>query len=150
MTPERGIHDPGPSLGKRAHPNCIACGTERESGFHLEFHALEDGSVEAEFACESEYQGYPDMLHGGVITLLLDGAMTNCLFVHGHEGVTGELKVRFRNPVTIGRPSRIRGWIERELPPFYRLKAELLQDGQVKARATGKFVTRTASRMNAG
>jgi acyl-coenzyme A thioesterase PaaI-like protein len=36
------------------------------------------------------------MLHGGVISSILDGTMTNCLFAHGTVAVTAELRVRFR------------------------------------------------------
>ena len=116
------------------------CGPKNKSGLRLEFDTLEDGSVQTYFGCDGKYEGFPGMLHGGVISSLLDGAMTNCLFAHGHTGITGELKVRFCHPVATGRTSRIRAWIEMSSPPFHVLKAELIQDQQVKARAAGKFV----------
>ena len=31
------------------------------------------------------FRAIPAMLHGGVVSTLLDGAMTNCLFAHGHR-----------------------------------------------------------------
>lgn len=66
----------------------------------------------------------------------------SCLFAHGRTGVTRELKVRFSHPVVTGQGSIVRAWIEESSPPFHVLKAELIQDQQVKARATGKFVER--------
>ena len=69
--------------------------------------------------------------------------MTNCLFAHGRQGVTGELKVRFRRPVVTDRPAIVRAWIDRSIPPFHVLKAELIQDEWGKAKATGKFVERS-------
>ena len=138
----------GPSdLRSEAHPNCVVCDPKNESGLRLEFDTLEDGSVQTYFGCDGKYEGFPGVLHGGVISSLLDGAMTNCLFAHGRPGLTGELKVRFRCPVATGRTSRIRAWIEMSSPPFHVLKAELVQDQQVKARATGKFVEHTASQL---
>ena len=74
---------------------------------------------------------------------LLDGAMTNCLFAHGQQGITGELKVRFRHPVVINRMAIVRAWIDRSTPPFHVLQAELIQDEWLKAKATGKFVQRS-------
>jgi len=111
-------------------------------GLQLEFTVSEDGGVQAAFDCSKTFQGYGGLLHGGVISSLLDGAMTNCLFAHGQQGITGELKVRFRHPVVTDRPAIVRAWIERSIPPFHVLQAELIQDEWVKARATGKFVER--------
>ncbi|MEA1950306.1 MAG: PaaI family thioesterase [Planctomycetota bacterium] len=127
-------------IGRKIHPNCVVCGCGNENGLRLQFDVREDGSVQTDFGCDGKYEGFPGRLHGGVISSLLDGAMTNCLFAHGHTGVTGELKVRFRYPVATGQVSRIRAWIDISSPPYHILKAELIQDQQVKALATGKFV----------
>jgi acyl-coenzyme A thioesterase PaaI-like protein len=146
MTPETALGRPL-DLRREVHPNCVVCGPGNEIGLRLEFDTLEDGSVQTHFTCDAIYEGFPGMLHGGVITSLLDGAMTNCLFAHGRTGITGELKVRFRHPVATGQESHIRAWIEASSPPFHLLKAELIQDQQVKARATGKFVEQTDSQL---
>jgi len=135
------------SLRKQVHANCVVCGPDNESGLHLDFDMLEDGSVQTYFGCDGTYEGFAGMLHGGVISSLLDGAMTNCLFAHGYTGITGELKVRFRYPVATGRASRVHAWIETSSPPYHVLKAELIQDQQVKARATGKFVEQGDGRL---
>jgi acyl-coenzyme A thioesterase PaaI-like protein len=107
----------------------------------LQFVLLHDGSVQTVFPCNADFEGYPGFLHGGVISTLLDGAMTNCLYANATTGVTGELKVRFRHPVATGRNAVVRAWIHDKAPPLHVLKAELLQDEQVKANAVGKFMT---------
>ena len=145
MTAETAL-DALSDLRKRAHPDCVVCGPENEVGLRLEFPMLDDGSVQTHFNCDAVYEGFPGMLHGGVISSLLDGAMTNCLFAHKRRGITGELKVRFSHPVVTGRGSIVRAWIEDSSPPFHVLKAELVQDQQVKARATGKFVEQAGFR----
>jgi len=122
------------------HPNCVVCGTANGRGLRLRFRTSEDGSVQASFDCKKAYEGYANILHGGVVSALLDGAMMNCLFAHGHPGVTAELTVRFRHPVRTGTPATVRAWIERCSPPLHVLGAELLQDGQFKATARGKFM----------
>jgi uncharacterized protein (TIGR00369 family) len=124
----------------RTHPNCVVCGTANGRGLRLEFQTSADGSVQATFDCGKTYEGYCDVLHGGVVSTLLDGAMTNCLFAHGHPGVTAEITVRFRHPVYTGTSATVRAWIERCSPPLHVLKAELLQGGQCKATARGKFL----------
>jgi len=131
------------SAGRQGHPNCIVCSPHHRCGFRLQFVLSDDGSVQARFDCSQAFEGYPGLLHGGAISSLLDGAMTNCLFAHGHQGVTGELKVRFRHPIVTDRPAIVRAWIDRSIPPFHVLHAELIQDEWVKAKATGKFVERS-------
>lgn len=141
------VRDTLSNLRKQVHPNCVVCGPDNDAGLRLEFDILEDGSVQTYFGCDGTHEGFPGMLHGGVISSLLDGAMTNCLFAHGHTGITGELKVRFRYPVATGRGSLVRAWIKESSPPFHLMKAELIQDQQVKARATGKFVEQAGSQL---
>ncbi|MBN1488476.1 MAG: hypothetical protein JXA69_01045 [Phycisphaerae bacterium] len=83
------------------------------------------------------------MMHGGIIAMLLDGAMTNCLFTHGRTGVTARMELAFRHPVRSGDGVTVRAWIEWENHPVYQLRAQLLQDGQVKATAKGMFMDRS-------
>ncbi|MGB7769436.1 MAG: PaaI family thioesterase [Verrucomicrobiia bacterium] len=130
------------ALRAEAHPFCLVCGQSNPFGLGVKFACEEDGSVSATFLGHPALEGFQGFLHGGVIASLLDGAMTNCLFAHGCAAMTGELNVRYREPVVIGEEMRIRAWIERSLPPLHSLVAELKQGDCVKAAATAKFVER--------
>ena len=131
-------------LRSDSHPGCVVCCPSNGQGLGLEFRIAYDGAVEASFACNRVFQGYPATLHGGVISALLDGAMTNCLFAHGHASMTAELDVRFRHPVVTGNPAMVRAWITSSMRPVHELAAELVQDGLVKATAKAKFLEKTA------
>ena len=124
----------------RAHANCVICSPSNDRGLALEFALSGDGAVEAVFDCDKAFEGYVNMLHGGVISSLLDGAMTSCMFAHGCSAVTAELNVRFRHPVVVSQAATVRAWATRFAPPLYVVKGEVLQNGQVKATATGKFM----------
>ncbi len=126
--PGRHVHS---TLQRCSHPGCFVCASANGNGLGLQFELTPCGVVEASFACQAVFEGYPDMLHGGIICTLLDGAMTNCLFAHGDAAVTAELKVRFRHPVN-------------SLRPLHELAAELVQEQQVMATANAKFLERTA------
>lgn len=125
-----------------AHPLCIVCGQADECGLGLRFALRDDGGVEARFECKARFQGYEGLLHGGVTSSVLDGAMTNCLFAHGIVAVTAEIKVRFRHPVELNAPLVVRAHITRSQAPLHVVEAEIVQDGQIKAKATGKFMER--------
>ena len=130
----------GPAIDARVHEYCIVCGKANDQGLHVQFTQLDDGGVQGSFDCDKAYEGYPGKIHGGIISALLDGVMTNCIFAHGYAGVTGELKVRYRHPVVVGRSATVHGWIKRVSFPLYLTEAELVQDGQVKVTATAKFM----------
>jgi acyl-coenzyme A thioesterase PaaI-like protein len=136
---------PQAALQRCSHPGCYVCGSANGHGLGLEFCRNEQGGVEAVFACQTVFEGYPDMLHGGIICTLLDGAMTNCLFAHGVTAVTAELKVRFRHPVVTRRPARVRAWITGTLRPLHELAAELVQNEQIMATAKAKFLEKAMS-----
>jgi len=129
---------------------CMVCGREQECGLGLCFVLQPDGSVATEFVCAEEFQGYPGMLHGGLIATLIDGAMTNCLFAHGLAGVTGELTVRFRRPVEPGAPLQIKARITRRVGPLALLEATVRQFAQVCAEGQGKFVQRDVTAPRTG
>lgn len=123
-----------------AHPNCVVCAPSNAVGLGLIFHATDDGGVEATFGCSRQFEGYAKVLHGGVIASILDGAMTNCLFAHGLVAVTAELKIRFRHQVAVDVPATIRAWIPESHGRLHQVKAQLVQESQVKVVASGKFM----------
>ena len=125
---------------RRAHPQCVVCSPPNAHGLGVEFACSPDGSVRGELTDGVAFQGYTGQLHGGIIAALLDGAMTNCLFAHDCEAMTAELTVRYRHPVLAEGGLTVRAWLTGSYGPLFRLEAELVQGGQVKATATGKFM----------
>ena len=125
---------------ERVHSNCVVCDPANKRGLGLEFAVLEEGGVEAEFSCNRLFEGYPNFLHGGVVSSLLDGAMTNCIFSRGLVAFTAELNVRFLQPVATDTPATVRAWIDSYSRPLHVVKAEVRQDRRVKACAVGKFM----------
>ncbi|HUJ10494.1 MAG TPA: PaaI family thioesterase [Verrucomicrobiae bacterium] len=128
------------STASSNHPRCVACSPAREHGWQLKFTREADGSVNAAVDCTPEWEGYPNRLHGGAIAMLLDAAMTHCLFANGEAAVTAELSVRYREAVTIGCPACVKAWLVNSSSRLHRLRAELFQEDRLKAVATGTFV----------
>ncbi len=128
------------TLKARLHARCLLCGADHPRGLRLAFNTLAGGRVEAEFPCDRLYQGYDGYLHGGVIAALLDSAMTNCLFAHGRVALTGELNVRFLKPVLVCRQAVVSARLAEAFPPLFRMEAEMRQSGELRAKATAKFV----------
>jgi len=124
------------------HLYCLFCGKENPIGFKLDFRVDKPGSVRAALHCGHRFQSYSETLHGGVTSALLDAAMTNALFSLEIVAVTGELTVRFLNPVELGREAEVSAELVEDSKPLYKLRAQLVQDGKPVVRATAKFVDR--------
>jgi acyl-coenzyme A thioesterase PaaI-like protein len=119
----------------------VVCNPAHPIGLGQDFQLQSDGSVQSTFTGREVFEGYPGLLHGGVTAALLDGAMTNCLFARGIEALTAELKVRYREPVVAAGEVTMRAWLVETYDRLHFMRAELRQDGRVKATAQGKFMT---------
>jgi acyl-coenzyme A thioesterase PaaI-like protein len=125
---------------RRTHPHCAVCNLGNRHGLKIDYVFDErTQNVTATFLGETCHEGYPGILHGGVISAIFDGAMGNCLFAVGKTAVTVEITTRFRHPVVLHEKTLVCARIVRESYPVYCLEAEIAQDGQVKAKAEGKF-----------
>jgi acyl-coenzyme A thioesterase PaaI-like protein len=79
--PASEVHE---EVRARAHPGCIACSPTNPGGLKLQFTLNADGSVSATRHCDPSFEGYPGYLHGGIIALIFDSVMVNCLFARGY------------------------------------------------------------------
>jgi uncharacterized protein (TIGR00369 family) len=136
-------------LADGLHGGCMACGrTDRNpASLRLAFTSRPDGSVSAVHTTGVQHQGYTGILHGGMVSMLLDAAMTHCLFAHGIAAVTAELLVRFVAPVKIGQRVELTARLIETKRRTYRLEARLTCEARLMARATAKFLD--ASRLPA-
>jgi acyl-coenzyme A thioesterase PaaI-like protein len=78
------------------------CGKENPIGFKLDFRQ-EGEMVKAEFTPGEFHQGWPDIIHGGVLSLLLDEATVYVPRFFGLNCVTAKTEVRLRQPVRVGQ-----------------------------------------------
>lgn len=125
-------------MRKQVEPCYMGCGL-RDAGLELKFEPDGEGGVVSGFECAEVFAGYSNMLHGGVIATILDSAMGNCMFQKGMATVTIDMSIRFSSPVFTNSPASVSAKVVRKSHPLYLLEAEIVQDGEVKAKAKGKF-----------
>lgn len=131
--------DPLPSLALQEHPGCVVCGPANPHGLRVRFEVLPDGSTQGHFACDKAYEGYSGVLHGGIQSALLDGAMLHCLFARGCPAVTMDLSIQFRHPVQTGVPVLVRAQLLEQAGELYMLAGDIQQLGQIRTKARGRF-----------
>ncbi|MFA7056034.1 MAG: PaaI family thioesterase [Candidatus Cloacimonadales bacterium] len=126
-------------MSELVYNNCFACGKDNPIGLKLKFEYSENCSI-SYFVVSSNFQGYHDITHGGIITTLLDEAMAKIILFKGIEAVTGEINVKFRRAVPTNKEIRITGRIEQEKSRTIKTSGKIEFDGKVCAEATATFV----------
>ena len=98
---------------KQLQPNsryCFVCGLENKYGLHLRFYETALGEVTVETSVPDHFQGYPGVVHGGIVASLVDEALGRV-----HMGpadnprfmFTAKMNIRYRKPVPTEKPIRI-------------------------------------------
>lgn len=92
---------------------CFICGLENPVGLHLHIFEVEPGVIESTCIAPEHFQGYPGVLHGGIVGALIDEISSRT-----HMGsdpndprfmFTAKLEVKYRKNVPVGKPLRIIG-----------------------------------------
>lgn len=92
---------------------CFICGLENPVGLHLHIYETEPGVVETTYTAPEHFQGYPGVLHGGIV-----GAIIDEISGRSHMGsdpqnprfmFTAKLEVKYRRNVPVGKPLKIIG-----------------------------------------
>jgi acyl-coenzyme A thioesterase PaaI-like protein len=91
--------------------HCFVCGRENTYGLQLKFYQTMPGEVVVEYTVPEQFQGYPGVVHGGVVAAMLD-EVTGRTQMGGYPPrfmFTAKLNVRYRKNVPIGQPLKIIG-----------------------------------------
>lgn len=123
--------------------NCFGCGTLNAGGLHLHFYEMADGdSVWAPFTPTSAFEGYGGMIHGGIISAMLDEIMAWSLYRQEIWAVTASMHTRFRKPVEVGVPVRLVGRMLANRGRILDVRGEVrrAKDDVLLAEATATFM----------
>jgi uncharacterized protein (TIGR00369 family) len=109
----------------------------------MRFDVGDDKAVEAVVTVPPGFQGWRDVVHGGVVALLLDEAMAYAAGAHGEIGMTADLKMRFRKSVPVGEPLTVRGHVLWRRRNVLGIAASIRDaSGTLLASGEGSFVSR--------
>jgi len=112
---------------------CFACGKKNPIGLKLNFN-LEGQIARAEFTPTEFHQGWGNIIHGGIISTILDEAMSYATYFAGVKCVTASIEVRFKHPLMVGETVIVTAWIEKNARKYLETKATMtLRDGTLIA-----------------
>lgn len=119
---------------------CFACGPDNPIGLKLKFTPIPNG-VKTEYTPGEQYQGFKDIIHGGIVATLLDEAIAWACRTCGIDAITGELTVRYKKPLIANRSVTIIGIIEKNKEKVLYGSARIIdQADNLIAIATAKMV----------
>jgi len=121
---------------------CFGCGHRNARGLKLKFSwDRTQRRISTRWAPTKAFQGYADIVHGGMIGLILDEVMGNLLWKLEIPVVTAEMTVRFISPARVGRPIVFEAVIRRHRGRVYEMHGTAKNSkGRSIAEANAKYV----------
>lgn len=124
---------------------CFVCGRENPVGLHLTFYEDPDANhVVASVVIPEDYQGYPGIAHGGILSTILDETSGRAIMIGAEDDpfwVTAKLEIRFRKPTPTETPLQVVGWVVKKRQRTAEVAGEIrLEDGTVTAEASAVVV----------
>ena len=123
---------------QRSSRMCFVCGRQNPVGLKLKFYEDADSrEVRVDFTVSDAYQGYPGVVHGGIVSAILDEVSGRAVMMGENEErlmATLRLTVRFRRPTPTETPLTAVGWVRQIGGIGAKVAGEIrLADGSVTA-----------------
>lgn len=134
----------GPAHQRLGSRYCLICGRSNPHGLQAAIQT--DGRFAWLQARPPGWmQGFVDILHGGLVTALMDEVMWYALFMHRQITMTAGIEVRFRRPVTPETLITAQGAARRSEGRLLTATARIVTaGGEVLAEAEGRFAPMNA------
>lgn len=100
---------------------CFVCGQKNPIGLKLNF-TRQGKEVKAEFTPGKLHQGWSGVVHGGIISSILDEAMSYAALFDGVNTITAKMQARFKRPVRIGEHLTITAHLTKRPEGWLRLR----------------------------
>jgi uncharacterized protein (TIGR00369 family) len=128
---------------------CFLCGRQNEIGLRMSWcNDYEARQVRATVTVPEHFNGYPGVVHGGIVAAVLDETAGRALLLEGDYDnlmVTLKLEVKYRQPTPTGEPLTVIGWVIRQSANRAKVAAEIrLSDGRVSAQGEAILVRPSA------
>lgn len=122
--------------------SCIICGMDNPASVKAMFYEMENGELWSLFSFNEQHQSYPQRVHGGMITAMLDELIGRVIWLTEPEtlAVTMSLNVKYRGQVPVNEPLRGVARILQNSQRGYIGEGKIYNSaGKVLATAEGSF-----------
>lgn len=122
---------------------CFGCSSNNEHGLQMQF-SEEGEDIVSQWSPSKRFQGYKNVLHGGIQATLMDEIASWCVQIRMKTaGVTSNLNIRYRKPVyTSEKNITLRSRIDQHRRNLVDVKVELYNEtGELCAEAVATYFT---------
>jgi uncharacterized protein (TIGR00369 family) len=118
--------DPYKQLPNNRKHNCFGCSPVNPSGLQMKFYTAKS-AVYSKVAVPDHLCGWNNLVHGGVLTTILDEIMSwAAIYLLKRVPLTKSIAVDFLKPVRVGRALRVQGMVLEKTG-----KREVLMEGKI-------------------
>jgi len=119
---------------------CFVCGQKNPIGLKLDFH-FNGKTITTEFIPKKEHQGYFNIVHGGIISTLLDEAMVKLAIAMGMPAVTAQMDIRLKGALSVRQKIIVEAEILKDTRKLLEAYAKAVtEDDTIIAEARGKLI----------
>jgi len=119
---------------------CFVCGENNPFGLQLK-PVGKNGKGIILWTPEKRHQGFTGIVHGGLISTLLDEVMAYAAMSVAGFCATANISVKFMKPVRTGEVVEIEAELIEQRGKVLKLQARVVQNGEIKARGSATFVS---------
>lgn len=116
---------------------CFACGSLNPIGLHMEV-SFSDNKAFSRLCLKKEFQGWSDIVHGGVMATVLDEIMAHAVIHYVGQAVTTSLQITYRAPLHVGEEIEAMGYVAEQTRRAAVAKAEIRIPHSKKLIAKGE------------
>jgi uncharacterized protein (TIGR00369 family) len=118
---------------------CFVCGRQNPISLKMNWYNDRDAQqVRSIVTVPEHFNGYPDVVHGGVVAAMLDETAGRAIMLGGKSDnlmVTLKLEVTYRRPTPTKTPLTVVGWVIKQSTNRAQVAGEIrLPDGAVTAQ----------------
>ncbi|MGI5911316.1 MAG: PaaI family thioesterase [Syntrophomonadaceae bacterium] len=130
--------------------NCFVCGVENHNGLKMTFYNDDEAQVVwSELVVPDYFNGYPGVVHGGIVATILDETSGRALLQYGDDDnlmLTTHMQIKYRKPTPTSQTLFAVGWMVRDSRGRAQVASEIrLADGTVTAECKSIVVNPPAA-----
>ncbi len=126
---------------------CFGCGTQHDEGLQIKSYWEGDESV-CHWSSEKKYQGWPNLLNGGILATIADCHCMGTAMAHAYKSekrsldsepvyryATGTLTIKYLKPTPNNKPIELRAAVTEVKNRKITLTCKVIVDGIITAEA---------------
>ncbi len=126
---------------RRGYDTCFGCGPSNPIGLGLDDFEQSGNMVRATFQPRSDFNGFADVLHGGIVATALDEIMAwTAILAEGVMVMTGKLDLRFGKPAGVASTFDLEGEVVERRGRRLQITGRMVDQGTIVAEAFGLFM----------